>query len=156
MNEETYCCCKALADLAVIPMGGNGLDQLVFASFKEVQRHGGDQWWLSVSTCRVCAQDWLVAQDERIYDNYYIRRITTAIKQDIVEWDLWPDEFLTYEKILRFGKLSGHFFAFCDSYSPALTTTIADLRRERPDVSAEEIADLLNISLLHVVGLLGQ
>ncbi|MCC6827288.1 MAG: hypothetical protein IT550_03560 [Novosphingobium sp.] len=82
MNEEIYCCCRALADLAVIPMGGNGLDALVFASLKRDAEHGGDQWWLYTSVCRVCGQDWMVAADERIYDNFYLRRLTNKIKLD--------------------------------------------------------------------------
>jgi hypothetical protein len=154
MSEVSHCCCKVLVDLAVIPMGGNGLDELVFASFETVQRHGGAQWWLSVSTCQICRQDWMIAQDERIYDNYYIRRIAAETKRDIVEWDLWPDEFLTYEKVLRLGRSYGRYFKFVDSYSPALVTTIFDLRQERPDISIEEMADLLHISVPHTVGLL--
>jgi hypothetical protein len=155
MNEETYCCCQALADLAVIPMGGNGLDALVFASFKRIEEHGGDQWWLNISTCRVCGQDWMVAQDERIYDNFYLRRLTKEIKQDIVEWSLWPEEFLTYERVLKLGRATGRVWTFYDSGSPALVTTAEDLRRERPDISFEEIAYLLGISAPHAASLLG-
>lgn len=136
-------------------MGGNALDALVFATFKRIEEHGGDQWWLYISTCRVCAQDWMVAQDERIYDNFYLRRISAQTKQEIVEWALWPDEFLTYEKVLRLGRAMGQVCAFYDPASPALVTTAAELRRERPDISVAEIGDLLGLSVAHVVSLLG-
>ena len=154
MSEVFHCCCNVLVDLAVIPMGGNGLDELVFASFETVHRHGGAQWWLSVSTCQICLQDWMIAQDERIYDNYYIQRITAETKRDIIEWDLWPDDFLTYEKVLRLGRSQSRDFKFADPTSPALVTTILDLRQARPDISVEEMADLLQISVPHIVGLL--
>jgi hypothetical protein len=155
MNEEIYCCCRALADLPVIPMGGNGLDALVFASFKRGEEHGGDQWWLYISACRVCGQDWMVAQDERIYDNYYLRRLTTGEKRDITEWALWPEEFLTYERVLKLGRETGRIWTFYESASPALIVTVEDLRRERPDISVDEIAHLLGIPVPHASSLLG-
>ncbi len=147
MNEKAYCCCRALADFAVIPLGGNGLDALVFASFQRGEDHGGDQWWLYISTCRVCGQDWMVAQDERIYDNFYLRRLTIEEKQDIAEWSLWPEEFLTYERVLKLGRETGRIWTFDNSVSPALVATSGDLRRERPDITFEEIAYLLSISV---------
>ena len=139
------CCCKALADLAVIPMGGNGLDALVLASFQETAKHGGDQWWLHVSSCLVCRQDWMVAQDERISDTYYLRKVAPSVVQEIIDFDWWPEEFLTYERVLRLGKAADAFWRFVEDSSPALVTTAKDLRRERPDILVEEIADLLAI-----------
>ena len=130
------------------------MDALVLASFKTVEAHGGNQWWLSIATCEVCRQDWMVAQDERIYDNFYLRRLTKEIKQDIVEWSLWPEEFLTYERVLKLGSATGRIWTFLESRSPALITTAKDLRRERPDISVEEIAILLGISLPHADSLL--
>lgn len=135
-------------------MGGNGLDALVFASFKRGEEHGGDQWWLYISACRACGQDWMIAQDERIYDNYYLRRIAPEIKRDIAEWSLWPEEFLTYERVLKIGRETGQIWTFYDSASPAFVTTAEDLRRERPDISVEEVAYLLGISVSHASSLL--
>jgi len=147
MNDElpTQCCCKALADFVVLPMGGIGLDRLVLASFQQTVKHGGDQWWLYISTCLVCRQDWMVAQDERIYDNFYIRRIQPSATKEALELDWWPEEFLTYERVLQLGRANGKIWRFLDSRSPALVTTAEELRRERPDISIEEIAYLLGI-----------
>lgn len=156
MSEESHCCCRALADLAVIPMGRNGLDALVFASFKRGEEHGGDRWWLYISTCLACRQDWMIAQDERIYDNYYLRRIAPEIARDIAEWSLWPDEFLTYEGVLKIGRETEQVWTFYDRASSALVTTAEDLRRERPGISVEEIAYLLGISVPHASSLLGR
>lgn len=139
------CCCRALADFAIVPMGGIGLDELVFASFKERARHGGEQWWLSVSTCLACRQDWMIASDERIYDNYYLRRLPPASLTEITEFDWWPDEFLTFEKLMMLGKATGRYWRFVESRSPALIASAEDLRRERPEITIEEIANLLAI-----------
>jgi hypothetical protein len=97
----------------------------------------------------------MVAQDERIYDNFYLRRIQPSVTKDVVELDWWPEEFLTYERVLRLGRGTGKRWRFLDSRSPALVTTAEDLRRERLDISTEEIAYLLGITDLHAASLLG-
>lgn len=157
MDDEIpcQCCCDALVDFVVLPMGGIGFDSLVLASFKQMIKHGGDQWWLYASTCLVCRQNWMIAQDERIYDNYYLRRLSPELMTDVIEFDWWPDEFLTYEQVLRLGRTTGRFWRFVDPCSPALVTTAEDLRRERPDISVEEIAYLLGIPASNAANLLG-
>ena len=135
-------------------MGGIGLDELVLPSLKEVARHGGDRWWLYAATCLVCRQDWMIAQDERIYDNHYLRRLAPEALREIVDFDFWPDEFLTYERVLKLGKSTGRHWRFLDAKSPALVTTAEDLRRERPDITIEEIASLLAIPVAQASGLL--
>lgn len=157
MDDELphYCCCNALADFVLLPMGGNGLDRLVLASFKEVAAHGNEKWWLHVSVCLVCRQHWMVAQDERIYDNYYLRRVSPGVVSEIVDLGWWPEEFLTYERVLTLGKKSGHLVQFLDPQSPALASTVDDLRRERPEITVGEIAHLLAIPEGNVVRLLG-
>jgi hypothetical protein len=143
--SSTDCCCKSLSDLAVVPMGGDGLDERVFAPLDRIVAHGGDQWWLYVSGCQVCSQSWMIAQDERIYDNYYLRRLSPSVCREIVDEAHWPDEFLTYEKVLRLGRTMSRSVTFLDPSSPALVCTAEDLRRERPRISVEEVAYLLAI-----------
>lgn len=126
-------------------MGGDGLDERIFASLDRVQEHGGNQWWLYVSACNKCGQNWLIAQDERIYDNFYLRRLEPATVSEIQEHGKWPDEFLTYERVLLFGRTMGDQWTFLDPFSPALVWTAEDLRRERPNISVEEISYLLAI-----------
>ena len=151
MNDEAAidmeCCCSALPDLAVVPMGMDGLDERVFASLERIIEHDGAQWWLYVSSCVKCSQSWMVAQDERIYDNYYLRRLAPSVCQAIVEHADWPGEFLTYEQVLRLGRTLGKPWTFLDSRSPGLVWTAEDLRRERPDITIDEIAFLLAISV---------
>jgi hypothetical protein len=126
-------------------MGMDGLDERVFASLERIIEHGGDQWWLYVSNCLRCSQDWMIAQDERIYDNYYLRRLAPSVRKAILEHAQWPDEFLTYEQILRLGRTMSKPWTFLDPRSPALVRTAEDLRHERPDISFDEIAYLLAI-----------
>ena len=84
------CLCSSLADLAAVPMGDEGLDELVFATLERVCEHGRKLWWLYASQCDVCGQHWLVAQDERIYDTYYLKRLSPAAAQDIIVSGNWP------------------------------------------------------------------
>ena len=143
MMEE--CCCQSLDDLAVVPMGGDGLDERVFASLERTRDHGGDQWWLYLSKCNACGQDWLVAQDERIYDNYYMKRLTPTEAQEVTEANRWPGDFITYERVLRFGRTLSQPWTFLDPRSPSLVWTAQDLLKERPGISVDEIAYLLAI-----------
>lgn len=96
----------------------------------------------------------MIAQDERIYDNYYLRRLSPASKRDIVEKSLWPDEFTTYEQVLRLGRATEQIWTFEDTGSPALIATAGDLRRERPEISVDEIAYLLANPVSNAAGLL--
>lgn len=150
---DSNCCCSSLPDLAVIPMGMDGLDERVFASLETSKEHGGDQWWLFVANCLTCSQSWMIAQDSRIYDNYYMRRLEPVVRLAIVEHSQWPDEFLTYEQVLRLGRTTSKPWIFLDPRSPGLVWTAEDLRRERPGISVEEIADLLAIPVADAVRL---
>lgn len=143
--EADSCFCESLPDLAVVPMGGEGLDEQVFASLDPVQEHGGDQWWLYTSRCNKCGQNWMIASDERIYDNYYLRRLSHESVEAIQERKQWPGEFLTYERVLSLGITMSNPWTFLDPRSPALVATAEDLRRERPDISVKEVAYLLGI-----------
>jgi hypothetical protein len=139
------CHCRALPDLAVVPMGGDGLDERVFATLDRTSEHGGALWWLYLSKCGACGQDWMVAQDDRIYDNYYMKRLERVAAQGICETRRWPDDFITYERVLRCGRTMSQPWTFFDPVCPSLVSTAEDLRRERPEISVEEIAYLLAI-----------
>jgi hypothetical protein len=117
----------------------------VFATLNNIRDHSADLWWLYLSKCSACEQNWLVAQDERIYDNYYLKRLDPAEAQNIVAGVRWPDDFVSYERVLRLGRTLSQPWTFLDSRSPALIDTAADLRKERPDITVDEIAYLLAI-----------
>ena len=140
------CCCVELDDLAVIGMGDpDGLDDRVFSTFDRVREHGGVQWWLYASTCGACGQSWMIAQDERIHDNFVLKRIEPAVLHRIVYASDWPGDFLHYEQVLRLERQSGKVARFLNPRSPALVETVSDLRRERPDISIEDVALVLAI-----------
>jgi hypothetical protein len=126
-------------------MGGDGRDEQVFATLETTRHHGADLWWLYLSKCRACSQNWLVAQDERIYDNYYLKRLSPSEARDIAQGERWPDDFITYERVLRLGRTLSQPWTFLDPTSPELVWTAAELVKERPDITLEEIAYLLAI-----------
>jgi len=148
------CECLSLRDLAVVPMGGDGLDERVFATVRRVCDHGGQQWWLYLAKCASCGQYWMVAQEERIFDDYFLRRLDSIIAIKIVTSREWPSEFLTYELVLTVGRKLSQPCRFMDALAPSLVWTAADLRKERPDISVEEIAYLMGITPAHAVRLL--
>lgn len=126
-------------------MGGDGQDERVFATLSNIRDHSADLWWLYLSRCSACEQDWLVAQDDRIYDNYYLKRLDPADSRDITNGARWPDDFITYERVLRLGRTLSQPWTFLDPRSPALVCTAEDLMKERPDITVDEIAYLLAI-----------
>jgi hypothetical protein len=123
-----------------------GMDERVFRTLDLVCNYGDEKWWLYVSTCRACGQSWMVAQEERIHDNYCLKRIDPETLSEIVEHSRWPDDFLAYEQILRLGRDIGYVATFLDPKSPALVETAQDLRRARPEISTEDVAYALAIS----------
>jgi len=154
MPEAVTCICATFGDLAVVPMGGDGLDERFFATVESIRDHGGERWWLHLARCTACGQDWMIAQEERIYDDYYLKRLNSAEAEAVVSANVWPAEFLTYEAVLRFGQRHSKAFHFLDPRAGSLLWTIEDLRKARPDISTHEIGELLGISEAHVARLM--
>ncbi|MBY9062503.1 hypothetical protein K7957_06120 [Sphingomonas yunnanensis] len=131
----------------MIGMGDpDGLDVRVFATLDRIRMHGGQRWWLYASTCNACGQDWLIAQEERIHDNYVLKRVDPITMENIAKASDWSGDFLTFERVLRLERESGKIARFVDPCSPALVETVVDLRRERADISIDDIALALAIS----------
>lgn len=154
LRKTLKCECLSFSDLAVVPMGCDGLDERFFASIDEVQRYGRDLWWLHLSRCRVCGQNWMIAQEERIYDDYFLKRLTAEEASQIVNYDKWPNDFLTYEKVLKVGHKLSKACRFYDPMSHALVYTIQELRRDRPDITTAEIAVLIGVTIEHAEALI--
>jgi len=121
-----------------------------FATIEEIRAYGPDLWWLRMSCCKVCGQNWMIAQEERIYDDYMLKRLTTEDTRQIVEEDKWPGDFLTYEKVLKIGQKLSRACRFDDPMSYSLIDTIRDLRLNRSNITTAEIAALLDIDIEHV------
>jgi hypothetical protein len=146
LRPPLKCECITLPDLAVVPMGGEGLDARVFATLNRVREHGGPQWWLYLSTCDACGQDWLVAQEERIFDDYFLKRLNAAEASQIMAGGRWPVKFMTYERVLTVGYALSHPCRFVDPLAASLVWTVQDLRKERPEITSDEIARLLGVA----------
>jgi hypothetical protein len=153
-EQRTACCCAELPESAVVPIGGEGLDERVFATLEQICDHGGEQWWLYLSKCKACGQKWMVAQEERIFDDYFLRRLDEQTALRIIAEGLWPADFLTYEAVLKMGRKMSGPFTFVDELSPSLVWTVQDLRKERPGITTEEIAYLLGVTPAHARRLL--
>ena len=157
IEPATTCCCSSLADLAAVPMGGDGLDERVFATVENIRDHGGDAWWLHLSRCRVCGQHWMIAQEERIFDEYFLRRLDADEASRISTEGRWPADFLTYERVLETGHVLGvRPCIFMDRVSPSLIWTVEELKKATPDISAAIIAHLLGVSTTQVERILAK
>ena len=143
------CLCPGLADLAVVPMGFDDLDVRVFATLERVREHGGDPWWLYLSRCSACSQYWLVAQEERIYDDYFLKRLDAEAGDAILDGGDWPVDFLTYERVLALGRAMSSPPRFLDAFAHSLQWTVEDLRKARPGITSKEIAYLLGLTDRH-------
>jgi len=138
------CECSTLGDFAVVGMGGDGRDERVFSTLMEVAKHGGDAWWLFASRCSACDQLWMIAQEERIHDNFYLRRLTDAEMKMIEERGAWPPDFVRFEDVIRLGPDHKQVARFFDTND--LTDTVKELMEARSDIAASEIAYLLVLS----------
>ena len=144
-SKPTSCQCATLADLAAVPMGGDGLDELVFDSLERVCDHSRDLWWLYLSKCSLCGQHWMIAQEERIFDEFFLRRISVKEAENVLD-NRWPDDFITYERVLKIGHTFATPCIFFDPLAHSLIWSAEDLRKERPEITIDEIASLLGIT----------
>jgi hypothetical protein len=145
MHKSKSCACHELAEQEVVPMGFDGLDDRIFATLDKKAAFGEEKWWLSVSRCRVCDQSWLIGSEERIHDNYCLKRINAETYRSIIEQSKWPEDFQLYEQILRLSVEGGAVAMFLDPYGPVLILTAKELIAARPEITVGEIAFALNL-----------
>jgi hypothetical protein len=138
------CECSALGDFAVVGMGSDGRDERIFATLERVADHGAHAWWLYASRCSACGQDWMVAQEERIHDNFYLKRLSGAEMKMIEERNEWPPDFVRFEDVIKLGPDHKQVARFFDTND--LTDTVKELMEARSDISASEIAYLFVLS----------
>ena len=154
LRPQLKCECVTLADIAVVPMGMDGLDKRFFATIERVADYGSDKWWLCCARCCACGQRWMLAQEGRIYDDYFLKRLSHEEVQNIIDRHQWPTEFDTYEKVLDLGSRLSKPCRFVDPLSAELTDTARDLLVCRPEIPVERLAKLLGINADHVQALL--
>lgn len=143
------CRCSAVRDLDNIEMGGDFFFEKFFATLTKFASPQTEQWWLYVSRCDICDTNWLVAQEERIHDQFYVERISDQVAQSASE-GIWPNRFQTYADVLEMGvKLDVSQFTFFDPMSGGLQVTVEELLEAVPKISTKEVAAKLGIAPQH-------
>lgn len=138
-----HCECHQLDDMVIIDMGWDTMD--IFRRLEQIRKRGLPWWWLSVYRCRVCQQWWLVAQEERQNDIFCLRKLTGKEIEQVLNNNVWPDDFDRYEQLLRIGAEAGKRVRFIDPLNSSLVYTVADIAKEHPRITIPEIAYLLNL-----------
>lgn len=154
LEQYRQCECPTICNLDALPMGGDGQDERVFATLDRLADHGGDLWWLYLSACKACGQRWMIAQEERIFDEFFFKRMTESEANKVISDSIWPAEFLTYERVLKVGRTLSEPCRFIEALDPSLVWTAQDLRKERPEITIEEIAELVGVTPGHAGRLL--
>lgn len=141
------CECITLRDLADVGMGSDA--DIALKTLETQAKRGPALWWLSAERCAACKQWWLMAAESRINDVYLLKRLSAREGERILDENRWPEDFNSFEKLLRLGRERGHEWAFVDPLSPALIWTAADLARARPGIGVSELAELLQLDIPH-------
>ena len=142
---EVECECATLGAFHVVGMGdSDGRDTRIFATLENVIDYGEDKWWLYVSRCSACGQEWMVAQEERIHDFYCLRQLSHDEMQKILAQSQWPPDFLSFEEVIKLGPDNSHVAAFFNPND--LTDTIKELMEARAEITATEVAYLFCLS----------
>ena len=147
------CYCHTLPNLADVGMGEH---IHIMHSFEEKASYGEPLWWLRLEQCSVCEDYWMIGSEERINDVFIMKRLDSSTSKEIINNDLWPDDFKEFSSLLKIGKERGHSVRFLDSVSPALVHTVIDLAVAKPGIEAQEISDLLQISQLQTQSLISE
>lgn len=143
------CRCSSVRNLDSIEMGGDWFFEKFFATLTKLASPPTEQWWLYISRCNACSTNWLVAQEERIHDQFYVERISDHAVQK-AQAGIWPDQFQTYADVLDIGvKLGVREFRFLDPMSGALQVTVEELLITIPKISAKEVGIKLGIAPQH-------
>lgn len=141
------CRCDELSRVRVVDFAPLDDEELRLPELERVAKAGKSLWWLSYRRCTPCGRHWLVAQEERINDVFVIREMSGNEARDIQESGIWPDDFDKYETLLRLSQEAGHSARFVDPRCETLQRTAGNLIGDRPEITDEEIADLLNVSI---------
>ncbi len=84
-----------------------------------------------------------MAQEERFNDVYVMRKLSSTQILALTIDGTWPAEFDHYESLLKIGAAAGHRACYAD-YTE-LMPIVLDLLRDRPSMTADELAELVNV-----------
>lgn len=148
------CHCHTFRNVDHVPMGGEVdedgkfLSDHVFASFTAEAPHSSPQWWRYLESCTICGTKWLLAQEERIFDEWFIARLSESDFLSARTGE-WPERFSTYYSVLVEARQLASPCVFLDPNAGSLIWTVEDLLSEEPETKKSEIAHLLGISERH-------
>lgn len=149
LDEGEYCHCASVRNLDAIEMGGDWFFEKFFAKMTQVAKPETDQWWLYISRCNICTTNWLVAQEERIHDMFYVQRIADQAVFE-AQNGKWPAQFQTYADVLDVGvRLGVRQAQFVDRVSGAVQITVEELLQTGAKISAQDVGKALGISAEH-------
>ena len=138
------CECHSLSNLDTVGMGHH---QNIFNTLKRRENFGSPLWWLSLVECSGCNQFWMIGSEERINDEFILKRLSTTVSEKILNDDIWPEDFKKYSSLLLICRDQGKSVRFMDTVSRALVFTAIDLAQEKPGIRLQEISDLLQVEL---------
>lgn len=142
-------CECSLADFFMCDQGSEEWQNFL-QSMNSLADYGPERWWLSLQQCSICMEYWLCASDTRISDIDFLKKIEKKTAENILKNKEWPACFRTLESLLSLALREGKSVRFVDWHSLSLMGTIADLKIERPGISDEELASLLQIDIQRV------
>ena len=124
------CECHKIANNRPISMG-----EFSYDGFDHVQRGAGQMFWLHRFRCRVCAAEWWLVLESRIYDVWICYR----------GWTNQP-AIGTYRELLALAVRLGARVRYAEpEVSVEIPATIEDLAIESPGISLTELAQLLPV-----------
>ena len=146
ISKTNDCECKYYDDFCIVNMTGDTCPQF-FDKFRTIRKRGEQYWWLDIRKCKICEQNWLVAQEERTNDIFCLNRLNDKQVNDIIKNNVWPVVFDRYETLLEIAKKNNLCCIFFDPINDSSTReTIEDLALERPYIKISELSKLLNIN----------
>ena len=126
------CKCCTIPNRGSVGMGDWA--QKVFVGHKMAP---GGRPWHRVMSCTACPEEWLIAEDDLIYDHWILERVGGPGL---------PDTH-TYRGLLKAAKASSASVRFSDpENSVMLRAAIEDLAKETPRITLTDLVDLLPIS----------
>ncbi|HEV8052603.1 MAG TPA: hypothetical protein VGP47_08910 [Parachlamydiaceae bacterium] len=129
---------------------GSERSENVFQTLEDIPWES-TRWWLSIVRCKICSQQWLLANETRINDVSFLKRLTEKESEKIRFLELVPKDFNDYEFLLKLGRERGLSVRFCDPCdpieSPSLFWTVVDLAKARPGIHLTELKELLSLDL---------
>lgn len=149
------CECPRLGQQADFLMGSDGQDARFHATVKERVSGGEAMYWLKLGQCTCCGQNWMVANDQTIFDLYLADRVSPEEAEAIVTTGQWPETFSSYERVLELCITRGGARSRLRAEDWLAHWVVKELKTARESMTNAEIAVLFGLSDADVAVILG-